>query len=128
MPDLQTAARQYLGVPFRHQGRNALGLDCGGLLVVAAADLGRILDDIKGYARTPDGKTLVAVMERNLKRVNRKPEPNDIILFKLRKYPQHIAICTDIGIIHAHADNGKVVEHGLDDKWRSMIVGVFELG
>lgn len=127
MPDLVESARKYLGAPFRHQGRNHLGLDCGGLLVLAASDMGRVLDDIKGYARTPDGKTLVAVMERNLKRVNRQPLPNDIILFKLRKYPQHIAICTDVGIIHAHADNGKVVEHRIDEKWRSMIVGVFEL-
>lgn len=122
------ACRNYLGVPFRHQGRNRLGLDCGGLLVVAAKDCGIELDDIKGYQRQPDGKTLMATMERNLTRVYRAPEYGDIVLMRLRKLPQHIAIITDKGMIHAHSEAGKVVEHRLDDFWRQSIVGVFELG
>lgn len=122
------ACRAYLGVPFRHQGRNRLGLDCGGLLVVAARDCGIELQDIQGYQRQPDGKKLLQVMRQELTQVYRPPEYGDVVLMRLRKYPQHIAIITDKGMIHAHSEAGYVVEHRLDDDWRSTIVGVFELG
>ena len=125
--DLQTAARQYLGVKFHHQGRQPWALDCAGLLILAARDIGREGNDLKGYSRIPDGVTLQAILNSQLKRVFRKPKPNDILLLRFRKNPQHIAIATDIGIIHSYESIGHVVEHGLDEKWIKRIVAVYEL-
>lgn len=125
--DLQTAARKYLDVKFHHQGRQPWALDCLGLCVVAARDIGREFDDAKGYSKTPDGVTLKSEMDRQLTRVNRKPQPNDILLMRFQKNPQHVAIVTDEGIIHSYEGVGKVVEHGLDERWRKRIVAVYEL-
>lgn len=126
--DLQTAARAYLDVPFHHQGRNKAGMDCGGLLVLSSHDIGVILEDLQGYARQPDGITMQAELDRQLNRVHRQPQANDVLLMRFRKHPQHIAIKTDNGIIHAFEKAGKVVEHTLDKKWRSRIVGVYTYG
>lgn len=125
--DLQTAARQYLGVKFHHQGRQPWALDCAGLVVLSAGDTGRDVKDLKGYSRIPDGVTLQAIMNSQLKRVIRDPKPNDILLMRFKKNPQHIAIATDNGIIHSYESVGCVVEHGLDDRWRKRILAVYEL-
>ena len=123
------AARKYLGVKFHHQGRNVAGLDCLGLVILAARDIGRYLEDLKGYARTPDGDKLKKECERQLKAgdINNMKE-GDILLMRFRREPQHLAIKTDVGIIHSYQDAGQVVEHGLDDKWLSRIKGVYKLG
>ncbi len=129
--DLQTAARQYLGVKFHHQGRQPWALDCGGLLILAAKDLGVELEDVAGYSRMPDGVTLKATMEKQLSHANRKPQPNDILLMAFRHNPQHIAIVTDLngglGIIHAYEGVKCVTEHILDDVWLKRIRKVYTL-
>jgi cell wall-associated NlpC family hydrolase len=127
--DVVAAARQYLGTRWHHQGRNTAGLDCIGLVIVVAHDLGLSEYDICGYSRVPDGRTLRATMERQLLQVSRDPQPGDILLFTFARVPLHTAIVTDtpsgLGMIHAYANVRKVVEHRLDDLWRSRIAGVY---
>jgi len=129
--DLQAAARKYMGVKFHHQGRQPWALDCGGLLIIAANDLGKTLDDVAGYSRMPDGVTLQATMEKQLTRVNRPLQPNDVLLMAFRKNPQHVAIVTSLngglGMIHAYEGVECVTEHVLDEVWRKRIRAVYEL-
>lgn len=125
---LALAAKAYEGVPFRHQGRSRAGLDCGGLLIVAAADVGRVLTDLKGYARQPDGRQLKALLDSQLTPIAiRDMQTDDVLLMRFSKHPQHVAIKTDTGLIHAYQDAGEVVEQGLDKKWRNRIVGAYRL-
>lgn len=127
--ELFEAAREYEGVKFQHQGRYEWGLDCGGLLILSARKVGRYLYDIDGYSRMPDGKTLKDTMDDQLLKVTRTElKPNDILLMRFMGHPQHIAIVTDKGMIHAWEKSGKVVEHRIDDKWRNRIRGVYILG
>lgn len=49
----------------------------------------------------------------------------DIYFMAWGKEPQHVALITDCGIIHSYSRIGKVVEHGLDDLWRSRIVAAY---
>ncbi len=125
---LVSSAREFMGVPFRHQGRNALGVDCLGLLVLAARKEGIELEDRKGYARTPDADKLRSECERQLTPVDIKDmRDGDILLMVFRRDPQHIAIKTDIGIIHSYSGSGAVVEHRLDDRWIKRIKAVYRL-
>ncbi len=124
--NLADAAKEWLGVPFHHQGRSRAGLDCLGLLLVSAKAVGVELEDLKGYARQPDGKTLISEANRQLTPVVDRQE-GDILLMRFRHHPQHIAIVTRDGMIHSHEDSGGVVEHGLDERWRRRIVGVYRL-
>ena len=51
-------ARGWVGVPFRHQGRDYSGIDCVGLPIVVGQSLG-LFDqrlDIANYGRLPTGE------------------------------------------------------------------------
>jgi len=115
MINLVDAARAYLGVPFRHQGRNKLGLDCVGLVVVALADIGIVVEDEIGYSLNPHKGRLESGINRNsfLKEVPvDQIAAGDVLLIAYKHVPQHVAIKTTTGIIHSTSQLGKVVEHG----------------
>lgn len=125
-----TAARQYLGVPYDHQGRSRFGIDCCGLVVLAAHDCGIQVEDARGYSRVPDGKTFLSHIEKQMVRIPLSElQPGDVLAFTFLKDPQHAAIVTQttptLRIIHAHMRVRKVVEHDLDDTWIRKIAAAF---
>lgn len=124
--DIVQAARKYLGVRYLHQGRSPAGLDCLGLLVLTAKDLNYKSEDSVDYAKIPDGKILRAGIERNLEKSSGLQLGN-VLLMKFESNPQHLAILTDIGIIHSYAYVRKVVEHRLDSVWKSRIVAEYSM-
>ena len=56
---LVAQARSYLGVPWRHQGRTRAGIDCAGLVVLVARDLGLTDYDSTAYGRRAQGQGFV---------------------------------------------------------------------
>lgn len=119
-----STARSYMGVRWHHQGRNRAGLDCVGLVLATAWDLGLTAIDYDGYGRVPDGVMLRAELDKHMDRTDTQ-RLGDVLLMRFEQQPQHLAIVTDIGIIHAHAMMRRVVEHGLDEVWASRIVGAY---
>jgi len=125
---LVDTARQWLGTPFRHQGRQpGRGLDCVGLVVCAARHCGLREYDLTNYARLPRGDALRGhVQAAGLEEVDlRQALPGDVLLMRFIREAQHLALVTDRGILHAHQQVGRVVEHRLDDGWRRRVVGVY---
>lgn len=134
---LVEAARRYIGTPFRHQGRDANGLDCAGLVLLALNDIGEFPDDVDGYGLSPwRGGLRDAVEAFYGPPIDDAPEPGDVLLMRFRAEPQHLAIATDyylggLGIIHTRSDlrrgqqRGQVVEHRLNDVWAKRIVKVY---
>lgn len=127
--DVITAARAYLGVPFRHQGRTPpLALDCAGLFVLVCHDLGLPVEDEQGYGRNPYKGLLEQCIARQpfLARVPREDmQAGDILLMRFAGDPQHIAIHAGDTMIHAYEHSGRVVEHRLADVWRARVVSVY---
>lgn len=133
--ELITECRSYLGVPWRHQGRTRKGVDCVGFLLLALKHLKIPMLEIKGYSRSPDGIALKAIMDKqpSLESVRPPYKRGDIILLKIRKEPQHVALLTEsntaeLGMIHSY--NGgekKVVEHDFADYWKQKIIAVYRL-
>ncbi len=119
-------ARKYLGVRFRHQGRNVAGIDCAGLILNVGNDLGLIHYQETGYARRPNSYAMLNSLNQNLQIVEGEPQAGDIMLFSYVGRPQHLGIRTDRGMIHAFANARKVVEHELDATWRERIVSVYK--
>jgi cell wall-associated NlpC family hydrolase len=120
-------ARRYLGTRWHHQGRSSAGLDCAGLVVRVAHDLGLSSADVGGYGRTPDGFRLYDVLRAHLV-VTHEAQPGDVLLFRFVKNPMHLAILTEPGrMIHAYANARRVVEHRIDETWRRRIVDAFRL-
>lgn len=134
-------ARDWIGVPFAHQGRSRSGVDCLGLLVMVAQGLAlnfqcrpvRDCDDVT-YGHRPDTVQLRAGLCAYLEPLSiTAMQPADIVLMRVEHVPQHLAIVSDYpepgqrGMIHAYAPARKVVEHRLCERWSSAIEAVFRL-
>lgn len=145
--EIVRAARGWVGTHFHHQGRlkasmgHGGGCDCLGLLVGVAKELelkdqkGNPLSqwDERGYGHLPDGRKMRLIFEFLFNEV--PPETmreGDLLLMRFERSPQHVAIVSrhpegGWGIIHALASARKVVEHRLDEIWRSRIVAVYRI-
>lgn len=121
------AARGWLGVPFGHQGRSRRGVDCAGLVICVAAELGLPVADYRAYGRLPRGDTLLRVMRDQCTEYAGDPVPGTVALMRFEREPQHLAILAGTTVIHALSTSRRVVEHRLDALWRSRIVGLFAL-
>ena len=132
-------ARTWLGTPFHHQARlKGKGCDCLGLIIGVVDELGlkdahgRLLssyDEIT-YPKEPDGQYLTEKLTGLLTEVPiADARTGDLALFKVRENPQHLAILSDyeggLGMIHSFAPSRRVIEHRLDDDWKSRLLKVY---
>lgn len=126
--DVVAAARSYKGVRWHHQGRNRAGLDCVGLVIVVAQDLGLSTYNPQDYGRIPDCVQMRAQLAQHLD-PRATPEPGDVILLRYERYPLHLGIASELdgelAIVHAFANLRRVVEHRLDAFWRARIVSAY---
>lgn len=117
---LVAAARRYLGVRWRHLGRDpARGLDCVGLVLRAAQDVSLLAGvAYASYGRRPEGHRLTGEIARHAHAVPMaEMAPGDVLTFAgVERLPCHLAIVTGTQpatIIHSWAEHGRVAEHGL---------------
>lgn len=127
--DIITAARQCLGTPFRHQGRLlGFGLDCAGVAIHVARQIGVGHRDVSGYSRIPANGQLERSLDAQpcLERVEISDcAPGDLLLMRFSSVPQHLAIFTGDTIIHAYETVGFCCEHRLSSMWAARIVRVY---
>ena len=141
------AARSFVGIPFRHQGRDPeTGLDCRGLLFAICAKLGhqprhQHRDD---YARDPDPKEFRAGLESELDLIWEGPTsdlrpptsvfPGDVFLIRFpRATPEEATHCGVLAdglyepmLIHSFCNGyaGAVIEEPLR-RWQEYLVAAF---
>lgn len=129
-------ARSWLGVPFRHQGRNRAGIDCAGLVQIVGEILGLspVGVDPRNYGRLPE-RNLLTETVRKLADEKRWEDwkPGDFVIAKDLDvlWPMHMAILFEYpgggpAIVHSYARAGKVVESRLPDEWYSKITATFQ--
>lgn len=127
--DVVAAARTCLSTPFHHQGRiKGTALDCAGLVVAVAQDLGIEYDDAQGYGREPYRGLLQSKLadQPSLDVVPRdQMQAGDVLLMRFAREPQHLAIYTGSTIVHSYEAVGIACEHDLTDVWRRRIVAVY---
>ena len=125
--DIVSAARECLGTPFRHQGRRvSSGLDCAGVVIYVAHRLGISDFDTREYGRLPHEDKLKRHLTAHMDVVpNGSWREGDVLLLAFEREPQHLAIASDIGMIHSYSLIGRCVEHRMDDKWKARIRGAF---
>lgn len=127
--ELIKEARTWHGTPYQHQGRTRHGVDCVGLAIRVAQDLGLTEFDIREYERTPSNKLMKDLLMQNCILVNGSPlQPAMLLHMAFEKQPRHIAIVTSaepLRIIHASSEHERVVEHVVDQKWRNRIRGAY---
>jgi NlpC/P60 family putative phage cell wall peptidase len=133
--DAVAEARKWLDTPFKHQGcvRGA-GCDCIGLIKGVGMAL-RLVDydpssaqakAFANYSIMPNPRRMREGLATWLVQIPvAEATLADIYFMAWGKEPQHVALITDKGIIHSYSRAGKVVEHGLDDLWRSRIIAAY---
>ncbi|HKW82999.1 MAG TPA: NlpC/P60 family protein [Burkholderiaceae bacterium] len=133
-PELVVAtARKYLGVRWHHQGRSRAGVDCAGLVVCVAHDLGLSEFDTSDYGRLPNGDTMRSLLREHCTELRADAlAPGLVALMRFDGEPQHMGIVADYvhgghSIVHALAQRRCVVEHRLDELWRRRIVALYAL-
>lgn len=108
--DIVRVARSYINTPFHHMGRNSgVGLDCAGILVCVARELGLVTSDfdVPAYTPVPDGRSMLEWCEQYMRRVDQATmQPGDAIVLITDVHPQHLAILGnylhgELSIIHA---------------------------
>ena len=123
-------AREFLGTPYHHQGRvKGGGVDCAGLVICVAHELGLSAYDINNYPRKSDGIELKQLFNKNAI-LTKKKDIGNIILLQIKQVPQH---CGIIGIkddfmtlIHACRKRKKVVEIELTQNYINQIVSIYK--
>lgn len=131
--DIVEKAREAVGIPFKHQGRDSTGLDCVGLLVFISKSLGTEHHDVASYSRRPSNGKLEEAFEEAIAKniIVRVPvesmQPGDFIMMRISRDPQHLGVYTGNSLIHSYESIGKVCEHIIDDKWRKRIVRVYRV-
>lgn len=131
--DIVAEARTWIGTPWRHQlCVKGVGVDCGQLIAGVARALGLRDVLITGYARIPDG-SLRGICAKHMKAIPvSEAQAGDAVLMKFDSEPQHLGILGDylhggVSLIHSTLKNRKVVEHRLDDRWRSYCVAAYSI-
>ena len=115
-------ARSWLAVPWRHQGRSRRGIDCAGLVVLVARQLGLADHDLAGYGRHSSGLALVDAFRAAMNTIPLpKAGPGDVLLLADAAYPCHCGILTELRgmphLLHAHALRRQVIEEPYVDEW-----------
>lgn len=121
--DIITEARSWIGTRWRHQGRNASGIDCVGLIIRVGNDLGIFEHECRTYTRRTVGKRFDAYFEEaGMTRLPfARAQPGDVVVTSDNSFPCHCGILTDKGFVHAYAARKRCLEEPIDI-WRDRII------
>jgi cell wall-associated NlpC family hydrolase len=132
-PDVVVAAaRDWMGVRWVHQGRSRAGVDCIGLCSMTAQDVGAVVPDVTDYGRYPNADRLREFLQEHCVERFGEPSPGMLALMQFTTEPRHLGFIVPyrhggLALLHSMPSVGKVAEHRLDTRWRSRIVGLFDL-
>jgi len=136
--DVIAEARSWVGTPFLHQGRNHLGIDCVGLVIVTMQRLGALPEDFESpdYGRLPNMGELRRKIADHCTPLP-APVPGALLGMTWFSDDSHVAVYTGHSIIHAFQrsrgrvrnpkQRSRVVEHSFRAKWIDRVAGVWAL-
>lgn len=121
---LVRSARELNGVPWRHLGRGLTGVDCAGLVILAARraglDLFAIARDLPRKYDRKASPELLKIISSHCSQAQ-SPAAGVMVLFRFpgEKHARHMGLLTEAGtVIHAEAKSRRqVVEHGYRAHW-----------
>ena len=125
-PAIVAAARSCVGTRFRPQGRvPQLGLDCVGVLLVAAAAAGLPSADVPAYRLGGALPDVEAILRLHGCAPIDEALAGDILVNAPAPRQRHFGIVTPNGVVHAHAGLERVVEGPIDSGW--LVIGTWRL-
>lgn len=126
--DVVAEARRWVGVPFMHQGRSRMGVDCLGLVIVVGHALDLVPKDFerRDYGRTPNRDELGQKIRDYCVPIA-APVPGAMLAMRWNQEAAHVAIFTGETLIHAYERVGRVVEHSFRGRWPRFVDSVWAL-
>lgn len=126
------AARDLVGVPFRHRGRSLRGVDCVGVVALALASQGRVVADRAHYGRNPVSDGLREVCREHFGEPVAELRAGDVALMAQHddvrnREPNHVGVLFDhpnggLAMVHALKQNQRVIAHILEAQHFARIV------
>jgi len=135
--DVVAETESWVGTPFHHEGRQkGVGVDCAGLIIGIAKNLGLADWDFLGYSRQPHPATTLGLLnELESKNIIRRipiqdAKPGDFYLFRILEDPQHFGIIvSEDRIVHAMWKKNKSVSKCVKTRfhkyWSERIVAAY---
>lgn len=127
LDDIVAEARKWIGVKWQHQGRGRAGIDCAGLVIRVAQDLGLNVTDKQGYKRAPEAFKFVEHIRDQTDFVS-QPQPGCLGIFRETHFPCHIGIFTErhgqIYLLHSYMNLGRVMEEHFAHQWPHILIEV----
>jgi cell wall-associated NlpC family hydrolase len=121
-------AETWIGVPYAHQGRSRVGVDCAGLPVAVLREAGALPPDFRerlNYSRHP-AEEMIEQLERWCTRLDQVKNGCLVhIQWPRQNLPSHLAIIADGDVIHSFQKAGGVVRHPYRGAWVKMTVGLW---
>jgi cell wall-associated NlpC family hydrolase len=131
--ELTQRARAWVGVPYRHQGRDRrYGVDCIGFIIALLDEAGALpahFVDVADYGRSPQRLLQGTVAKYAVLHTAQLQEGCLLLLrWELGQAVSHAAYFTDKGtIIHCYGNVGRVVENGYRGPWPRLTDTVWQL-
>lgn len=144
--DFLNSARDLIGVRFHHQGRTTGGLDCVGLVILAAKNAGiqTTAGAITGYGKTPGnadfkkwiGRYTEDLRYNRLQRISDQVRPGDLLTFWIEntKITRHVGIYLGAdsqgvsSMVHSYAKARRgVVQQVMDTYWNTRVTGAYRI-
>lgn len=124
-------ARTWIGTPFRHQGRNRLGVDCIGYPIVLLRENGILPSTFKdnvNYGHVPLTPVFLQTVQENCIQLE-KIEHGCLLVIKWpgAKFPHHAALIDGVKMIHAYETAKNVVTHGYQEPWKRLTHSFYRL-
>lgn len=115
------AARALVGAPWRHCGRTPQGVDCIGLLIMAAEAAGGPRIAPEPYSREDQTGRLTAGLQQYCEQIDRAAPARAVEIgefaFPQEAFGRHVGIVltgAEVTILHAYLPLRKVIETALD--------------
>lgn len=123
--EITAIAREFLEVPWRHQGRTRTAVDCIGLVCCVGDHFGIPYEDIDGYSRNPDGRFVAHLKKYLTFRVPQKVAEGSVVILRDAHHPCHVGIITvkhdQFYLLHASAQKRAVVEEEWNQVWSTRL-------
>jgi cell wall-associated NlpC family hydrolase len=132
--DVAKVAREFVGIPYQHQARckpdGAFpgATDCIGLIYLVCEELNLLPQNfsLPTYGQDPYGQQLLRNFEQYCTPLT-ELEEGAVLIFTIRREPQHCAIYSRNEIIHAYDGVDSVVANEYTEWWKQRCVGKFRL-